>query len=98
MAYPEGHPLHNMTQAKWQTLGPARRAELRDLSGLTSQLIPWEGWRVEVKALDGDVYRFNVCRSTGWRPIHLEVHNARSAGGTPAADKYEWVRGIRKVS
>ena len=51
---------------------------------LTPELERWHGWRVEVSYPDGTRRRFNVGRSTGWAPINLEIHNARSTGGPGA--------------
>jgi len=48
---------------------------------LTPALIGLEGRRVEVSGPDGYRKRFNVGRSTGWMPIHLELANSRSHGG-----------------
>lgn len=39
-----------------------------------------EGRRVEV-TMHGEKVRFQVGRSTGWIPCHLQIHNARSSGG-----------------
>ena len=86
-----------MTQARWDSLTPAQRDAERDLSDLSPQLIGLEGFRVEVVTTYGETRRFNVSRSTGWRPCHIEVHNVRSHGG-PAAEKlYTSVQIIRKV-
>ncbi len=48
---------------------------------LTKQLIGLEGQRVEVVDKWGEKRRFKVGRSTGWIPIHIELHNSRSTGG-----------------
>lgn len=53
-------------------------------SFLTPELDRWHGWRVEVRHPDGTRERFNVGRSTGWAPINLAIHNARSVGGPSA--------------
>jgi hypothetical protein len=84
--------LEEMTQERWNVLGQAERERMRDLSGLTPQLIGLEGWRVEVEDDNGDVRRFYVGHSTGWRPCHLEIHNARCLGGGPARKHYRTVR------
>jgi len=89
--------LDGMTQAVWSSLTPAERNQLRDNSGLTSQLLGLEGWRVEVVDVDGDTRRFIVGKSTGWRPCHLEVKTRRSYGGDMAATKYESVKRLYKV-
>ena len=49
---------------------------------LTPQLIGLEGRRVQVTDRDGTVRRFQVGKSTGWLPIHLEVARRTSTGGT----------------
>jgi hypothetical protein len=89
--------LENMTADKWSKLSPLDREQSRDLSDLTHQLIGYEGYRVEVVDNRGERRRFNVGRSTGWRPCHLEVHNARSMGGGPADKNYQSVRVLRKI-
>jgi hypothetical protein len=53
----------------------------RCLVELTPQLIGLEGARVEVVDKWGEKRRFRVGRSTGWVPIHIELHNSRSTGG-----------------
>jgi hypothetical protein len=87
-----------MTQEHWQSLSQAQREAIRDMSHLTEQLKQWEGWRVEVVTVDGETKRFNVGRSTGWRPIHLEVYNSRSMGGMAADKQYRSVKAIRRVN
>ena len=91
--------LEGMTQTKWSTLSPAQRDAIRDNSGLNRQLIGLEGWRVEVQSIGGSVYRFQVGKSTGWRPRHLSLHNSRSHGGVPISERtvYDRVTPIRKV-
>jgi hypothetical protein len=87
--------LDGMTHEKWLTLTPAEKERARDMSGLCPQLKGLEGARVEVVDNDGTKRRFNVGRSTGWRPCHLEIHNARSIGGGAAMSSYRSVRVIR---
>lgn len=82
-----------MTQERWQSLTPAQRDEQRDNSDLLPQLVGLEGWRVEVVDHDGETRRFYVGRSTGWKPVHLEVKTRRSMGGGPCDSRgYIWVR------
>lgn len=69
----------------------------KDLSDLTPQLIGLEGWRVEVITSYGEKRRFIVGRSTGWKPIHLEVLTKRSLGGSGAEKLYASVRKLYKV-
>jgi hypothetical protein len=50
---------------------------------LTPALVGYEGRRIEVAYPNGERKRFNVGRSMGWMPVHLEIHNSRSHGGFP---------------
>jgi hypothetical protein len=84
--------LDGMTQAVWNSLSERERQASRDLSGLTIGLLGLEGKRVEVCDEAGEVRRFWVGRSTGWRPCHIEVKTRRSMGGFSAARKYRTVR------
>lgn len=59
---------------------------------LHPQLSGLEGKRVEVVDEFDRTRRFYVGRSTGWLPIHLEVHNRRSLGGGSAVGSYKSVR------
>lgn len=86
-------PLRGMTSDRWAALTEAERVALRDLTGLTGQLVGLEGWRVEVTDEDGaPPRRFYVGRSIGWRPCHLEIARRNSRGGEPAARHYASVR------
>ena len=87
--------LEAMTQQKWDALSYAEREKLRDTSDLSSQLKGLEGLRVEVLTTYGEVRRFKVGKSTGWRPVHLELANSRSSGGPAAEKEYKSVRVIR---
>lgn len=54
-----------------------------------------EGRRVEATVY-GERVRFNVGKSSGWMPGHLQIHNARSHGGMMlSADSVTDVRVIR---
>ena len=64
---------------------------------LHPKLIGLEGKRVEVTYADGRTARFKVGRSTGWIPIHLRIHNARSLGGM-AVDVSEVFNSVRVIS
>lgn len=59
---------------------------------LSPQLIGLEGKRVEVVTTYGETRRFQVGRSTGWLPIHLEVARCNSSGGPAAEQSYRSVR------
>jgi hypothetical protein len=87
-----------MDQATWDKMSAAQRDAVRDLSGLTPQLIGLEGARVEVVcSMTSEKRRFWVGRSTGWRPCHLEVLTRRSMGGSPAwGAPYTSVKIIKK--
>lgn len=89
---PELNALTGMTQQVWNSISPAERDRLRDLSGLTPQLVGLEGWRVEVVDEYDHTRRFIVGRSTGWRPCHIEVKTLRSMGGHGADSKYKSVK------
>lgn len=91
------NPLDGMTSEKWRRLSHREREAICDLSDLTPQLRGLEGWRVEVEDMYGDVRRFIVGRSTGWRPCHLEIKTRRSSGGSPADKEYRRVTPIYKV-
>lgn len=48
---------------------------------LIPELCGLEGRRIEVTDKYNEVRRFQVGKSTGWLPIHLELYNSRSTGG-----------------
>lgn len=89
--------MEPMTQAKWSSMSEVQKAAVRDLSGLTYQLIGLEGYRVQVVDTDGTKRRFIVGKSTGWRPCHLEIKTCRSLGGDPARTEYATVRRLHRV-
>jgi hypothetical protein len=89
--------LQGMTQAKWDALPLPARERIRDLSGLSPQLVGLEGWRVEVTDDGGNKWRFIVGRSTGWRPCHLEISRRSVHGGFPARREYAAVRKLYKA-
>jgi hypothetical protein len=61
--------------------GYCQRNKLRCPTELTPQLIGLEGRRVEVTDRHGQSRRFQVGRSTGWLPCHLEISRRTSTGG-----------------
>jgi hypothetical protein len=63
---------------------------------LTRELIGLEGRRVEVIDRHGEKRRFEVGKSVGWMPCHLEIARRNSSGG-PAVmgTPYRSVRVIR---
>ena len=70
-----------MTQAKWDALTPNERSAARSSAGLESQLIGYEGFRVEVVDRSGETRRFIVSRSSGWIPCHIELARRDSSSG-----------------
>jgi hypothetical protein len=58
----------------------ARRTRTRCPAELTPRLIGLEGRRVEVTDAEG-TRRFEVGKSTGWMPCHLEIARRDSSGG-----------------
>ena len=89
--------LDGMTAAKWDALSKRERDSVRDLSGLSPQLVGLEGWRVEVVTDWGETSRFIVGRSTGWRPCHIEVSRRSARGGPAASMSYKSVRKLYKA-
>jgi len=68
--------------ARYEQASEAARVSGKRLTCmLTHQLIGLEGKRVEVEDADGQKRRFQVGRSTGWLPIHLEIARRTSSGG-----------------
>ena len=92
-----GLGLAGMTQERWQALSQRERDEMQDLSGLTKQLMLYEGCRVEMVDIFGLTRRFWVSRSSGWRPCHIELKRINSSGGVSADDSYQSVIFIRKA-
>ena len=58
-----------------------QRSAKRCPAELTPQLIGLEGKRVEVLDRHGERRRFQVGKSTGWMPCHLEIARRDSSGG-----------------
>lgn len=89
---------NSMTGELWSTLPPAIREQCRDNSSLTPQLIGLEGCRVEVVDDAGEKpHRFIVGKSSGWKPIHLEMPTSNAHGRGSAAKKYASVRFIERI-
>jgi len=84
--------METMTWETWKSLPVSKQAEMRDLSELTPQLTGLEGWRVEVITDYDEKRRFIVGKSTGWKPIHLEVSRRSALGGGGAEKHYKSVR------
>lgn len=89
--------LEGMTHTAWVALPEHQRETLRDLSGLSPQLVGLEGWRVEAVEHDGTVRRFIVGRSAGWKPCSIELLCRNSIGGMPAERSYARVSRLYKV-
>lgn len=60
----------------------AARTKTRCYADLTPQLVGLEGRRVEVVEHNGEIRRFQVGRSMGWMPVHLELARYNSTGGS----------------
>ncbi len=90
--------LEGMTQAKWNSLTAQQREQMRDYSDLRPELSGLEGYRVEVLDADGEKRRFIVGRSTGWKPINLEIKRRNSWGGDPCDSRgYKVLRVLEYV-
>ena len=89
--------LEGMTQEKWNALPFNERERLRDYAGLSPQLRPYLGARVEVVTMYDEVRRFIVGISTGWRPCHLEISRRNAHGGIAAEREYKSVRFLYQV-
>ena len=76
----------------WNGLTAEEKAQQRDFSDLSPQLVGLEGWRVEVITTYGEKRRFIVGRSTGWKPCHIEVSRRGAFGGPAAYAQYQSVR------
>lgn len=87
--------LEGMTQAKWDRLSPAQRAEMRDNRNLHPALIGQEGKKIRCQR-NGNTRTFRVGISTGWRPIHLAMRgNARGSSDVIGSD--ETITGIKMI-
>ena len=86
-----------MDSETWDSLTRLEKENMTDYSDLSPQLKELVGFRVEVETLDGETRRFIVGKSTGWKPIHLEVKTRRSLGGMAAEKLYKSVKKIGKV-
>lgn len=80
-----------MTYETWKVMSLVEKDLHRDLSDLSPQLAGLEGWRVEVVTTYGETRRFIVGRSTGWKPVHIEIATRRSMGGVAAENEYKSV-------
>jgi hypothetical protein len=90
MTRDEWSKLSNGDKAKlWPTYNTEQRKHLVDLSSLTPQLNGLEHQRVEAVRKNGEVVRFYVGRSTGWRPSHLEIKQMASRDGGFADPEYK---------
>ena len=89
--------LEGMTHERWIALPAWERDKLRTDDSLTPQLVGLEGWRVEVVTTYGETRRFIVGRSTGWKPIHIEIARRDSSGGGAASKEYASVRTLYQV-
>lgn len=90
-------PLADMTQAKWDKVPKRERVKIRDNSSLSPQLIGLEGWRVEVVTMEDEQRKFIVGRSSGWRPVHIELLRSDSSGGVPADLEFKSVTKLKRI-
>jgi hypothetical protein len=65
-----------------------------DLSDLRPELIGLEGQRIEATDRHGERRRFYVGKSTGWKPVHLEIKRIDSSGGDADWGPYTDIRVI----
>jgi hypothetical protein len=87
MTRDEWSKLSDNEKAKlWPTYNTEQRKHLADLSGLTPQLNGLEHQRVEAVRKTGEVVRFYVGRSAGWRPCHIEIMRMSSTTSDQPAD------------
>lgn len=91
------HMESSMTQARWDSMTPAERDEVRSDAGLSPQLVGLEGWRVEVTTTYGETRRFIVGRSSGWVPCHIELARRDSRSGIGADREYVTVRPLYRA-
>ena len=89
--------LDTMTHEKWIALSEHEQEHLRSTDSLTPQLVGLEGYRVEVTTEYDETRRFIVGRSTGWKPIHIEIARRDSTGGPGASKDYKTVRILYKA-
>lgn len=87
--YKELERLQEITRQRHNATG------FRAKSGLSPQLVGLEGRRVEVVTEYGETRRFQVGKSTGWIPCHLEIARRNSSGGGAADKRYKSVTVIR---
>lgn len=64
----------------WNATYPDQRKRVASKENLCPELIGLEGYRVEATQY-GERVRFQVGKSTGWKPCHIALHNRRSIGG-----------------
>jgi hypothetical protein len=79
-AYRHYGRLVNQAKRRFEVSG------VRSSSDLTPQLCGLEGRRVEVIGKSGERRRFQVGRSTGWIPCHLEIARRNCSGGSAVWD------------
>ena len=71
------HHLQGMTQQHWDSLSPAQRETMVDLSDMNDQLFPYLGQKVRVTPKrEFGASTFRVGKTTGWRPTLLAVRGS----------------------
>ena len=84
--------------AYWRSATKEQRAALRDVGGLHSPFIGYEGCRVEVNERSGYKRRFIIGISTGWKPCHLEIARRDSRGGGALYIDFDTFKVVRYAS
>ena len=93
----KAEPDEPMNPQRWDSMTPVEREDFVDESKLDERFTPYylSGERVEVIEEDGRKKRFYVGKSTGWKPIYLEIKRKDSSGGEGILSS--WVTSIRGV-
>ena len=92
--------LDGMTQEKWNRLSETERHELRDFSPHPMlEDARMHRCRVEITFGDGSKMRGYVGLTTGWRPVYLLLHNARSVSSSVTLEgaRLAAIRSVRRT-
>lgn len=86
---------NELAMLQYMAQGHNERTGYRFKCELTPQLIGLEGKRVEVTSDNGETRRFQVGKSTGFIPIHLEIARRNCHGGGAVWQNFKTVRIIK---